>query len=378
MERPSVFGAGPPTPSPPLALSDLLAQRPFPPYTPPYERPITSPETALGELDEQSMQVVASGNETQASPAQQDKPEIRITVAPKPAAGSLPPSFCNAETQTAPVIKSAPPSTADWLAKRNQLRPHKHQGSKADWVRGWSEGVGAHGQETYCACSESSSVGDWSLGSRGSSSAKAGLRAILRVKRPIVGNGLAGTKATAGSPEPDICANCSRMPSPPVTATSSLDGGEPELQTKGSLATKINGLLQRARPGRRKETGGSQSPTSMPQGQIAFGTLQHPAQDPQAKSGPTSTSTREPVGMITLAPVGPNLGRKPHQAEQSQDSDNIATASPAAVREHSKSTPSPSGISSSSDKPRGDGGITRRMSRLQRAATLLRRAERSN
>ncbi|KAK0631699.1 hypothetical protein B0T14DRAFT_8326 [Immersiella caudata] len=238
MDRPretSLFGgSAPPSPTPPLALSDLLAQRPFPPYPPPYARYAVTPDAAEA-LDDHSVQVVVSGNETtQASPDHQERQEILAAVAaPQP------------ETQEEePVRVSA--SITDWQSKRNQLRPSRNQGSKADWIRGWSEGVGVHGCETYCACSESSSAGDLNVASK-APEIKGGVRAILRVKRAVSSNTNGTSLPVTSVSAVSVCPNCGRITSPPNSAPASLKDEKMEVPPKSTLAGKLSGLIQRMR-----------------------------------------------------------------------------------------------------------------------------------
>ncbi|KAK0657118.1 hypothetical protein B0T16DRAFT_52153 [Cercophora newfieldiana] len=243
MDRPreaSLFGGSvPPSPTPPLALSDLLAQRPFPTYTPPYGHYLVTPDAADA-ADDQSIQVLASGNATQASPDHQERQEIL---------GATSIAAHNPEVLLRPA--PSPASVTDWQAKRNQLRPSKNQGSKADWIRGWSEGVGAHGCETYCACSEASSAGDPNLISKGTD-IKSGVRAILRVKRTVSSNANGAALPVTTISATGICPNCGRMTSPANSAPASLRDEERDVKPKGGFAKKLNGLLQRAKHHRRK------------------------------------------------------------------------------------------------------------------------------
>ncbi|KAK1754964.1 hypothetical protein QBC47DRAFT_402314 [Echria macrotheca] len=233
-------GSGPHTPTPPLALSDLLNQRPFPPYTPTYERPLTSPDTALGVADEQSVLVVASGDGTQPSPGRHDRPEIPLADA-------------KSDTQSAPPARPSADST-DWLAKRRQLRPSKNQGSKGDWIRGWSESVSVYGEDTYCACSESAFIGDQTLVVKGGE-IKSGVRAVwLKKKRPLSIPASGVSISTTSVPEADIiCRYCSRMASPPAMAGITHDGAEVPHQ-KVNIAQKLGSLLQRVKPSRGQDS----------------------------------------------------------------------------------------------------------------------------
>jgi len=228
-------GSVPPTPSPPVTLSDLLAQRPFPsPYSPTCERPVTSPDTTLGAADEHSILVVASGDGTQVSPGQQDRRDPLAQDNMSSQTGTTPP--------TRPVA-----SSSDWLAKRNQLRPSRNQGSKGDWIRGWSEDVGVYGTETYCGCSESSFVGDQTLVVKGGE-IKSGVRGIWLGRKQPSNSALNGIQHPSRILNAAMCRNCSRAPSPSNSATGNLGGMADEPHKKVGIIQKLNGLIQKAKP----------------------------------------------------------------------------------------------------------------------------------
>ncbi|KAK4444305.1 hypothetical protein QBC34DRAFT_186538 [Podospora aff. communis PSN243] len=322
MDRPreaSLFGGSvPPSPTPPLALSDLLAQRPFPAYTPPYGRHVVTPDGP--ELpDDHSAQVVASGNETQASPDHQERQELLVPVAaPQP------------ETQEEPVRVSA--SITDWQAKRNQLRPSKNQGSKADWIRGWSEGVGVHGCETYCACSESSSAGDLPIPSRETES-KSGVRAILRVKRAVSNNTNGATLPITSVSAVSVCHHCGRVTSPPNSAPASLKDEKMDLPPpKNTLASRLNGLIQRVR---RKHI-------------------------PDYGSDPSAPTPGTVGGRHTVAVFRRTRDRQPkHERKVRQPGDSSSSST----------------STSNSGKPGSAAAVKKREDRLRRAQELLQRSE---
>ncbi|KAK3362228.1 hypothetical protein B0T25DRAFT_561312 [Lasiosphaeria hispida] len=402
-------GSSPPSPTPPLALSDLLAQKPFPPYTYIYDRPVTSPkETTFAEADGnpgESDGLVGSDHEIQPQhqrniPAAATDQEELIVRAVQPPAFSTP---------------------TDWLATRSQLRPSRNQGNKADWIRGWSEAVSQHGDNTYCACSNSLSVKDLSWTIKGGE-IKGGVRAILRGKKPTASTPSSNIKPISSASEPDICCICSRLPSPPATPTPSLKGDKMEPQKKYGLGRTINGLFRRAKavPGRRKdshergvdERGHGVSRVQSSEVEVEFDMRLNTPQDPFGARAPFP-STRDdslsneasraevapwpnlPSAVCSAPLVDPSpepITRKPksmgdipthntlqNSTQKSKPSsiDIPSLASPAMEADLDQvgagSSPSQVQTASNSDSPRADDTIQKSMSRLQRAAGLLQR-----
>ncbi|KAK1832870.1 hypothetical protein QBC39DRAFT_255875 [Podospora conica] len=336
MDRPRDFG-GTPSPTPPLALSDLLNQRPFPPYTPPYERPVTSPDTTFAEADEQSTHVVASGHETVVEPEPQERPK--------------PPS--------PPPIPLPPPSVANWLTYRTQLRPSKNQGNKADWIRGWSQGVTAYGEETYCSCSDVVPI------EKGAES-KGGVRSILKGRRPGSGTNSSlisnNTESRTGTPETDSCRTCHR-PYPPqeVTPGTGTGWGSMDLYSKVNLGKKINGLIQRAIPKRRRDAGGEDMSEEKVEPHPAIPLSETVRFDMSPNKPKDEKSRQDPNGDVKAGRYPANPGQRPPL---------VSTAHRA-----SPGLPSPDSLS---DSGRSDDVMARRISRLHRASALLHRMGQRN
>lgn len=361
MDRPreaSLFGGSvPPSPTPPLALSDLLAQRPFPAYTPPYGRYVVTPD-AVDAPDDQSVQVVASGNETQASPEHQERQEGPTSVdVPDP------------DTQPAPVVQ-LPASATDWQAKRNQLRPSKNQGSKADWIRGWSEGVGAHGCETYCACSEPSSVADQSFASKGSE-IKSGVRAILRVKRSVSSNTNGSALPITNVSTAGVCPHCSRMNSPPNSAPASLKDQKTEFHTKSSLAKKLNGLLQRAKPSKRKDTHNQGSYFALGSGKGGTTPPMETSGSPFYPYGPGGSIYGKVSKPESRTIRGLAVGSKKVATLDVSLDEKLVNSGKSGQRD---STNGSLNYSDDSDKPQGGAEISKSKARLRRAEELLQKS----
>ncbi|KAK0731106.1 hypothetical protein B0H67DRAFT_548925 [Lasiosphaeris hirsuta] len=401
-------GSSPPSPTPPLALSDLLAPKLFPPYTYIYDRPVTSPdETTFAEADENPGESdVLARSEPEIQPQQElDTPT------------ALP-------SQEEQIVRAAKPPTlsasSDWLATRSQLRPSRHQGNKADWIRGWSETVSQHGDTTYCACSNSMSIRDLSWTTKGSE-IKGGVRAILRGKKPTANTPSSNPKPISSASETDICRICSRLPSPPPTLTPSVKGDKMETPKKYRLGRTINGLFRRAKavPGRRKdnhERGGldeaGHGVSTVQSNEVEFDTRLNTPQDPFRVRAPfPSTRENSPSNEASRAEVAPwpnlppaiysaphgdsspeSIARKPKSMGDTPThntlQNSLRKSKPSSIDIPSLASPvmeaglgqvgagsSPSQVqtASNSDNPRVDDAIQKSMSRLQRAAGLLQR-----
>ncbi|KAK0746175.1 hypothetical protein B0T18DRAFT_145218 [Schizothecium vesticola] len=350
MDRPRDFG-GSPSPTPPLALSDLLNQRPFPPYTPPYERPVTSPDTTFAEADEQSTHVVASGHETAVEPEPQEPPK-------PPSPPPIPVTGLEGRDGSKQL---PPPSVANWLTYRTQLRPSKNQGNKADWIRGWSQGVTVYGEETYCACSDAVSIGEKGAESKG------GVRSILKGRRPGSGtnSGLItnNTESSTNVPETDCCRTCHRQHQPPIVTPGTGWGGM-DLYSKVNLGKKINGLLQRAIPKRRRDAGGEDTSEEKVEPHPAI-PLSETVRFDMSPNKPKDEKARRDLD------GDPKGGRQP--ANPGHRPTMVSTGHRA-----SPFLPSPDSLSDSGSRLRSDDALARRMSRLQRASALLQRMGQRN
>ncbi|KAG7293083.1 hypothetical protein NEMBOFW57_003129 [Staphylotrichum longicolle] len=171
--------------------------------------------------------------------AAQDEPQAETPLPPE-------------ETTNRSSTQEESPPPTDWLATRQQLLPRRNQGKKADWIRGWSQAVSNHGEEAYCACSET--VENQTRGRKGRTSDIAGnVRAILQRTSSPTFNSNNNNKATAttATPEPEVCRNCSRPPSPPegTSATSANQTSERPLSLGArSFGKRVSELLMRVRP----------------------------------------------------------------------------------------------------------------------------------
>lgn len=358
MDRPreaSLFGGSlTPSPTPPLALSDLLAQKSFPTFTPPYTHYLVT-QDAADAPDDHSVQVVANGNETQASPELQELQDV-----------ARPASAPELEMHE-PPLEQVPSPVTDWQAKRHQLRPSRHQGSKADWIRGWSEGVGAHGCETYCACSESSSLVDQGFISIEPRD-KSGMRAMLRVRRVMSSSTIKVALPTSGTSAPRLCSHCGRMTSPPNSAPSSLKDEEREIQPRGRLARKLSGLFQRALPSWRKD---GYSPKL-----FSTATIQGAGPRQLVQTSGVDIKTNTTLNRLWLRDAqGTEAGRFAGDSKQPilnlGPNTNLVNGRGTVRRASSDESQSDS---DDSKKPRAEAAIAKRQARLRRAEKLLQKS----
>ncbi|KAL2154858.1 hypothetical protein VTH82DRAFT_3534 [Thermothelomyces myriococcoides] len=224
-----------PQTSAPLALSDFIAQ-------------VVPCSEATGSTDEPAMSRSAmrpsgSADEPKRAPAQD---ETRVKTPQQP-----PHEIRPQETQTPPPTQEedSPPPT-DWLATRQQLLPRRNQGKKADWIRGWSQAVSSHGDETYCACSESIENG---MANHRGRKAKTSIqladnvRAILQRASSPSSSGKSKPAAAPPTPETarEVCPYCSRPPSPPPSSTAGARGNSSSrassmLHSPGNAARAIS------------------------------------------------------------------------------------------------------------------------------------------
>ncbi|KAK4240040.1 hypothetical protein C8A03DRAFT_42415 [Achaetomium macrosporum] len=326
----------PQSPPAPLALSEFMAQTaPFSDTTNPSDTPPFPPGGSKPEVVEEPSRV-----------SEQDKP----------------PQSQTPEQQQSPALQAPPrtpdssPPPADWLATRQQLLPRRNQGKKADWIRGWSQAVSMHGEETYCACSETV---ESNRGRKGKASDLAGnVRAILQ---------RAGSPSNNNKPaapcEPEVCRNCSRPASPPPSTGTSLAGEKYGLAGGRSFSKRVSELLMRVRsprPSSWRSKSEHKRGDSAGGGKIAW--LPEECQPRWATTGQGQKRflvrpPSQPVPAPAMAPA--------HKA-RSMD------IFPGHARRRSNPYNTPSSETSDSDAPRP--GLSRSTSRLQRAAALLQRA----
>ncbi|KAK4105842.1 hypothetical protein N658DRAFT_135486 [Parathielavia hyrcaniae] len=235
--------ASPQSPAP-LALSELMAQiTPRSDTTHPSDRPASIKQTSRPDAENEPTQSLVP-----------DEPQTPSAQLPS--------------QETSPPLSTedeAPPT--DWLATRQQLLPRRNQGKKADWIRGWSAAVSSHGDAAYCGCSEpmeSCSISSDSRGRKGKTSAQFAdsvRAAIQTVVHPSSHNShkkAAVTTTTITAPSspgpPPLCPHCSRPSSnpPPSTSPTSTSSGSSTSTSNNRFSknfTKriISGLLMRVR-----------------------------------------------------------------------------------------------------------------------------------
>jgi len=314
-----------------LALSDLLSPGPFSPFTYVDEKAAaSSPDATLaGEIDIVSITPdVASGADM--SPFSLDEQAthdpVMVTMGP---------------------TKRPDPLQADWQSTRSQLLPGKNAARKAEWIRGWSEAVGAHGEATYCVCSDSAltSSRTW------------------RVRESVRGivSGSSSAQRSSASLDVDLCHNCGRAALPLVESNSI--GGDPkkmDSQRRGrGLSKKMGNLIRRVMPSR--------------SGPIALGYQKHVDEKGKVEMRHQDLTSAE------YRQQSPSIPVATFETVQRAQTDSPAAHAPALNRGRAASSDQSlarDALSNSDDVPRGDGGIMASMSRLQRAAALLDRASR--
>ncbi|KAK4116446.1 hypothetical protein N656DRAFT_794755 [Canariomyces notabilis] len=296
----------PDRPGLPLALAQFIAQTSCSGYTNFHDEPLSKP-----------------GVEDSIRAVEQDTPR---TESPQ-----RPPQ--REQTPTTDREQDAPP--VDWLATRYQLLPRRNQGRKADWICAWSEAVSAHGETTYCACSEP--VDGDTVSKKRSSGLAGNVKAILQVKSH-------GDKPAADL-EQDICEHCCRPAPPPGGNPASSVGERLRLPRGRSFTRKMSSLLERlkarqSRHGRgpSAEVGNQTWPKDY---QPEWATVQR-----RALVKPPSPTVEKSRSMDIFP-----LFNRPRIATPSSESTGL----------------------SDSDMPRATEGLSRSMSRLKRAAALLQR-----
>ncbi|KAK0667591.1 hypothetical protein QBC41DRAFT_134788 [Cercophora samala] len=339
MNRSGDFSFGgsttPHRPTPPLALSEFIRATPYSDgYSYVYDAPASNPDMVKPGFTSQEQKSLGS-QVFQVSPDQQDgacESPVDSTTRTAPTARTAP-----AQTHEQRNIPPNPQeaSNPDWLSTRQQLLPSRNQGKKADWIRGWSEGVGM--AETYCQCSEIME------GDRGEKGRKKD--AAEGHKSKTQGSG-AAPKGDARHEAEDLCRNCSRPPSPPPEEEGSRAGSETSKSRPGlGFGKKVTDLLRRVKPNRM---------SSAHKRDAEIRELTRPNSQPKWLSNQRliSTPTPRPAQKSLSMDIFP--GRRPTtQAVITPPSDSSLTDSSAAPR------PTPGKLSS----------------RLARAAALLQRSK---
>ncbi|KAK3995356.1 hypothetical protein QBC44DRAFT_234065 [Cladorrhinum sp. PSN332] len=303
--------------APPVALSDFIARTtPFTEYTNLYDGPASSPEATRTEANGQSMQI--SG---------QDAPQGQNTDIN---GASTPPEAQESSTRNDGW-------SSEWLATRSQLMPSRHQGKKADWIRGWSEAVVIHGTETYCCCSETLDANQG--GGKGKKNDITGAVRFMRL-------GSGSTVKEASSVETiNICPNCSRPPSPPLSTVASATSEEKtasrQSQSFGKKVTELLKRVKRSHSANRRDA--------------EIRELTRPNSQPRWLSAQRLAAAHQQT------------------VQKSQSMDILRNRNAQAI-----ATPSSDSELSDSDAPPGRRAMAKSKSRLRRAAALLQRTTRPN
>ncbi|KAK4230551.1 hypothetical protein QBC38DRAFT_356801 [Podospora fimiseda] len=317
VETSSPGTTAPHRPAPPVALSDFIARTtPFTEYTNFYDGPASSPEATRTETNGLSMQM--TGQHVQ----QGQKTEPTGTPTPP-------------EAQELPSRNDG--WSSEWLATRSQLMPSRHQGKKADWVRGWSEAVVVHGTETYCCCSETLDA------NQGGKSKRNDITGAVRFIR--LGANPTPTKEASSDETINICPNCSRPPSPPLSPLPSApsEDNTPARQSQ-SFGKKVTDLLKRVKQS-------------------------HSANKRDAEIRELTRPNSQPrwLSAQRLAAAHQQTVQKSQSMDILRNRNNRAIA-----------TPSSDSDSSDPDAPPGRQAMAKSKSRLRRAAALLQRTARPN
>lgn len=331
----------------PLALSEYMAQAtPCSDTTHPSEKPALSTDVKEQEVVEEPNQALVPDTPRTSTP--QLQPEEKPSPPPSHQEGDIP---------------------ADWLATRQQLLPRRAQGKRADWIRGWSQAVSNHGDEAYCACSETME----SSHNRGRKSKSMDLAGNVRAILQRTSSPSSPIKSPAtDSSEPEVCRNCNRPPSPgPSTAAdsaSTLSEKSHAYRTR-NLGKRLSNLLTRVRPLRSKST------ARKCEHAVLNMTWNEEYQPQWATTGQGEKRLLvRPPSQPVSAPVGGTMPKSREGRDffggirNSHSRGRIPTNAPA------DAGPSSSGLEGVTDSDAPRGGMSRSPSRLQRAAALLQRA----
>ncbi|KAK0734059.1 hypothetical protein B0T26DRAFT_50862 [Lasiosphaeria miniovina] len=351
---------------PPLALSEYLAQQRSTEFPEPNTQ---NPYDGLAPISPQTTFTTAN-----AQPMPLPTPDVTAADAAPPAPGGYDANKPEQPERPQKPQRSGPSSTVandgEWQATRSQLLPSRNHGKRAEWIRGWSDEVSSLGEGTYCACSDTTNtIGENNEGPAGSDGKNGNTKSSG--VRDMFSKGTLPTSdrnsLSVSDPELDVCRNCNRLPPPALGGTLSAPTGDKvddsaALRPGRGLGRKMGDLFRRVKPGwknssQKKPAGDGNPPERAPAARV------EPLR--QASSGQQQSST----GLV-VSPLGQN----------SNSLDFTHVPSPGqGVSPAQEATPygnSGFGASSNSDNPRGDAGISKSMSRLQRAALLLQRSGR--
>lgn len=280
-----------------------------------------------------------------------------------------------ATPQQQPQEKQPPPPhhegdiPDDWLATRQQLLPRRTQGQRADWIRGWSYAVTSHGDEAYCACSEIME----SAHSRGRKSKSMDLAGNVRAILQRTSSPSSPTKSAAtDSPDPEVCRNCNRPASPaPNTAadTPSTLSVKSHTHRTRNLGKRLSSLFTRVRPSRSKST-------TRKREQAIHNVAWNEEYQPQwatTGQGEKRLLVRPPSQPVS-APVGGTMPKSREGRDFFGGVRNSQSRGRVPTNAAADAGPSSSGLEGVTDSDAARGGVSRSLSRLQRAAALLQRA----
>ncbi|KAM7224461.1 hypothetical protein V8F06_000242 [Rhypophila decipiens] len=249
--------SSPPSPFPPLALSDFLSQQPFSSYDDD-DRIDIGPEIYSAKDEGIPTRHLLPGK-------QQSLPNLELYG---PRSSDIP--------QQPIPIQQHDASVVNWQYKRSQLTPSKNIGKKGEWIRGWSEAVGAHGDTAYCACSEPGNA------------RKPGNRVLKRRVQEILQRKPPPQQAPIMQSELSICHNCSRPSSPAVIFPAAGTDDQMDPYEKKKFA-RLRSLFRLNTP---RTTTPLTGPHLTPGGPLAHGT----GSDETTSSDDTSNNARGPRG----------------------------------------------------------------------------------
>ncbi|KAL2131812.1 hypothetical protein VTI74DRAFT_4584 [Chaetomium olivicolor] len=360
--------SSPRSPPAPLALSDFIAQATPSSETTRSEKPATS-------LEAPQLEVIG-------------KP-IPAPVQDRPRSRTSQDQTQESQTQLTAEEDTLPP--VDWLATRQQLLPRRNQGKKADWIRGWSHAVSIHGDEAYCACSETLHITTISNTSNNHKSRKSktsdltsNVRAILqRTTNTTPSN----NKPATPNPELSLCRNCSRPASPPASiAAGSVTSEKHGSQGSRSISKRFSELLLKVRPYRSRSAAAAMAHKRDAKSRNLAWPEEYQPKWATTGEGQKRLLVRPPSQPLS-APVGARQKWNPSSKSRSMDifpgRPFLRKVGNGGVNGHQGCHGHGGGIGaessgsdldglSDSDAPRH--ALSRSMSRLQRAAALLHRA----
>ncbi|KAJ4297134.1 Inositol-1,4,5-trisphosphate 5-phosphatase 1 [Collariella sp. IMI 366227] len=254
-----------------------------------------------------------------------------------------------------------------------------------NWIRGWSQAVTVHGDEAYCACSETihtTAASDTNSPTRikarrsKTTDLTSNVRAILHRTTSATPH---PSRLSVPSPELSLCRNCSRPASPAAsTGGGSVTDEKHELQGGRGISKRFSELLSRVRPRQSRSAAAAAANKRDAEIRNLAWPEEYQPQWATTGKGEKRLLVRPPSQPLS-APAG--VGQKGGSGSKAKSMDIFpghAFRRKAAPNGHghgggigAESTGSDLDELSDSDAPRH--GLSRSMSRLQRAAALLHR-----